>query len=276
MATQFLTGSVWDGSEWKPTMAPPLYLRPYLDVVQVIVSTGSEPHVKGAWTEIIASTSGYSDLLAFAGVFFQASTNTSTLLDVGIGPSGSEVPLIENLAVGGRTGNINGAVVAPVRIAVGERVSVRLQGRIAERSSLVTAVLQRFNWLASETIDVFGALIETSQGSLIQVSPNFTQMVETEKDYLWVTPVFSLSTTSAATTSSFYIIRIVPPSGPTLEFERDLSTSTSEIVSQELGPRGVSLPSLGELFGPVPAGSQILLQSGISNVRGTLICGVAP
>ena len=80
-------------------------------------------HVKSGWQEVIASTYEAGYLAVLHGV---VTWGTMFLFDVGIGGSGSEVAIINNVL--GDQGNYCGDYYAfPILIPKGTRVSVRLQ-----------------------------------------------------------------------------------------------------------------------------------------------------
>jgi len=78
---------------------------------------------KGSWTELIASTS--FDAVCFQ-LFLHQNFSADGLIDIGIGGSGSEVALIENVLISGRSGHAQDIVV-PIRIPAGTRISSRIQ-----------------------------------------------------------------------------------------------------------------------------------------------------
>ncbi len=95
----------------------------------VTVTAGGTPHVKTAYSQITASTSG--DWLGF-WVYFDptnaSATDTSTLMDVAVGGSGSEQVIVANLPIGYK-GNIfvDNFVYIPLYIPNATRVAVRMQ-----------------------------------------------------------------------------------------------------------------------------------------------------
>ncbi len=90
------------------------------------VTAGATPHVKTAWTEVIASTSfDYESLLIELRSF-----TGGHLLDMGIGSSGNEEVIIPNLLfalAGGGTTTSPVNVNIPIHIPAGSRISLRHQ-----------------------------------------------------------------------------------------------------------------------------------------------------
>jgi len=109
-------------------------------------TASATPHVKGSWTQVVASTPEDSGVLfLIASGVAVAATETSMLLDIAVGAAGSEVAVIENLAVGGaavRAGGVNGVVAPmPVRTPAGSRISCRIQSLIASDTCTVNVTL---------------------------------------------------------------------------------------------------------------------------------------
>lgn len=106
--------------------------------------TGGTAHTKGSWAEVTAAaTSEWSwfSLLLMA-VNSTSATDTSTLLDVGIGGAGSEVVIVPNLAVGygGSSAAITAPWLLPVRVPKGSRVAVRAQS-VRTTQNIVVAIV---------------------------------------------------------------------------------------------------------------------------------------
>jgi hypothetical protein len=93
---------------------------------------------KGAWTQLTSGTSYDSN---FAVIMLGANSNTNPqetlLIDVGIGASGSEIPILNNLPlwVYGQYGGTFYSVAIPLSIPAGTRISARAQSSISGSSS---------------------------------------------------------------------------------------------------------------------------------------------
>jgi hypothetical protein len=92
---QLVNAKVWDGSQWVLAAggAPETLGYPQWDKTetQVSVTTGGTAHTMGAWVEVVASTSQVWDWVGIdPQTTFVNTADTRTLLDIGIGPSGSE------------------------------------------------------------------------------------------------------------------------------------------------------------------------------------------
>ena len=99
----------------------------------VNVTTGSTAHVKGSWTQLIASTPANASFLALRidGLGL-AATNTAGLLDIGFGASTAEVVKIADVAIGGAATNIN--IYVPFQIPSGTRIAARVQSAATSRT----------------------------------------------------------------------------------------------------------------------------------------------
>jgi hypothetical protein len=95
-----------------------------------IIATGGSAHTKGSWVELIASTaynmSGFILQLDFAA----NSTNRDMLVDIGIGGSGSEQVLIENILASFDLGSSH-TYDFRLPIRAGTRIAARCQSNAA-------------------------------------------------------------------------------------------------------------------------------------------------
>lgn len=95
--------------------------------------TGGSAHTKGAWAQVTAATTApcHGFLVCISTTAnYAAATDTSTLLDIGIGGAGSEVVVVPNIGIGyqGPATGVNGTVTTvPVTVPQGSRVAVRAQ-----------------------------------------------------------------------------------------------------------------------------------------------------
>lgn len=103
----------------------------------VTATASATPHTKGTWTEAIASTSAdvYGLELNLDNTFVSA-TDTASLLDVGVGASGSETVVVPNV----QTGFANRAAATwtfPIFIRAGSRIAIRSQSVVASKTTTV-------------------------------------------------------------------------------------------------------------------------------------------
>ena len=103
---------------------------------------------KGAWTQLIASTTAESyGLLICINSNTASNASRNTVLDIGIGASGSEVVIIPDLLAGNAAAyTIGGSGIwyyFPVTIEAGARISARAQGTVATAFRVFVQAMQR-------------------------------------------------------------------------------------------------------------------------------------
>lgn len=140
--------------------------KPIDESSAVTVTANTSAHTKGAWSELVASTSGNASFLVIrvTGIFAN-NVNTSTLLDIGTGASGSETALISNIAVGGAQ---DLPIHIPIKIASGTRLSARIQS-VVTGGKTATVQIWTFDMgdyaHAPTAVDVIGTSTATSRGT---------------------------------------------------------------------------------------------------------------
>jgi hypothetical protein len=152
----------------------------------VTVTANSSAHTKGAWSQLIASTSADSACiyLRVNGIGTSA-TNTATLLDIGTGATGSETAIISNVAVGGAAGSgfdPNGIYMqVPIQIPSGTRISARIQSVVTggKTATVEAAVGGAGDYAAAPTsVDSIGGNTATSEAiGMSGSSGSWTQVV---------------------------------------------------------------------------------------------------
>jgi len=112
--------------------ATPSNLRPGTNVF-----SSATIHTKGAYTTLIAATGEDTHLayILFSDTSVQA-TRTDALVDIAIGPAGSEKVILPNLLAGWKAGAQWGVgqLILPLRIPAGTRISARSQSIIASKA----------------------------------------------------------------------------------------------------------------------------------------------
>jgi hypothetical protein len=104
-------------------------------------ATWSSTNTKGAWTQVIAAsvTDAYGLIVFNSAATSIAATDTSTVVDVGVGGSGSEVAIITDIAMGWRpSGFFENRI--PVFVPAGSAISVRAAG-VAGTGSIAVVVV---------------------------------------------------------------------------------------------------------------------------------------
>jgi hypothetical protein len=138
--------------------------------VSVAVTASGTPHTKGSWAQVVASTT--TDVTAIE-IFaltntFQTGTNTSTLLDIGVGGSGSEQVIVPNINVGYEFLGV-GMWEFPVFIPAGSRVALRSQSAVASKAVTfgVRAKATRYQLKPASYCTTYGAVTGSSRGTIL-------------------------------------------------------------------------------------------------------------
>jgi len=266
-----------------PLSVPPTFgqlqmthLGPGTPADGITVTAGGTAHTKGAWTQLIASTSydTYGMWVAVRGIHVSGSA-TPYLVDIGVGPSGSEQVLIPNLNVWGAE-NLGPSIRAfffPVYVPAGSRIVARSQSATASKTCAVMVVLDGVPWYGSwgvgPVVD-YGTDLAASRGT--SVTPgngawgSWVSLGTTSRDHtFWTVSMDGLADTSLSGT--YYLVEVgVGPSGAqqSLGFLR-IRTTTAELI-------GDSFP-LFLSSRPVPAGTQVWVRmaSGSTEARGVIV-----
>lgn len=169
-----------------------------------VITASATPHAKGAYSagQLIASTDEdtYAVTVGVGGLH-NAATVTSCLLDIGIGPSGSEddPPLIQDIDcwgadLGGTQGGEGGRnYFFPVWIPKGERVAARIQALIVSETLNVRIFLHQSadGWSSEVPVrwERLGAVTNSNGVSVPQANGAFgawtTILDPITKNYRW-------------------------------------------------------------------------------------------
>ena len=270
MTYQLGNAKVWDGAAWVDADGGggPWYEQLPSQPIQqatVTVTANTAAHTKGAWTELIASTTDVvTALQVIVGGIQQSTINTATLLDIGIGASGSEKAIAENIAIGGaaRTASFDLAgisMLVPCDIPLGARISARIQSVVT--GGKTASVIVRTQNLGSPTqIDVLGADASLSQGtSLAGASGSWTGIVaSTSVSYKAVGIVPSMHSTTIASFGGVYTVGVGPASSETPIGTIELFNWSQEGVASV----AAGVPPL--FTANIPAGSRLSVQHNIA------------
>ena len=139
----------------------------------VTVTANSSAHTKGAWSEIVASTSANASLLYVrVGGIGTGGANTAALLDIGTGASGSETAIASNIAIGSAGAGASATsfimFAMPYKLPSGTRISARIQSVVTggETATVTVFVVDAGNYDATPaSVDVIGASTANSQGT---------------------------------------------------------------------------------------------------------------
>jgi hypothetical protein len=234
--------------------------------VSITVTANLLANTKGSWTQLIASSSGNTSFIFVSVANIGAiTTNTATLLDIGIGASGSETAIIGDVAVGASSAfSLGGANIygVPFKIASGTRISARIQSVVAggKTASISAYLMDSGNYdTAPTSVDVIGADTANSKGiSFSGASGSWTEAVaSTSRSYRAVCCVLSSHNSDIA--------------GITISWDVGIGASGSEVFFGG-GRAAVSSNELlsnatpyNYLFGrKIPAGSRLAVRHNIA------------
>ena len=233
------------------------------------ITADSVAHVKGAWTEIIASTSSDADSIYLQlRLFSTSAVNTAGLLDVGIGGSGSEVVVIENLPTGGAEGVYH---LLPLRIPAGSRIAARFQcAEVSNTGEVTIKVLNTGNYVSAPTsLVTLGANTATSAGVNITAA-TYTQIVSsTSQDFSFVHLAMGLNSTATQIRRMVYTLGVGAASSEVAiqEVQYNVTSTLETIVNA-----GVAVVPSGVF---VPAGSRLSAKVvELNSLTGITLCGV--
>jgi hypothetical protein len=240
----------------------------------VTVTADVSVNTKGAWTEIFASTTSDSDLLL---VYLQNASGgfaTNSLMDIGIGPSGSETVIIPNIVGGGfgqtaGTG-VDGSFVFPVSIPAGSRISARLQSVVSSRSGTVLFSLAKSNYDSPTVLDSLGFDLATSRGVTLTVTDTYYEVsASTSQEYKAIVMMPMCSVNGETASNSIYTLAI-GSSGS----ETDLGSFTYGFAGNEFAFIPVPLKNF-IYFGKIPAGSRLSVKANPGRAsRDVILVGV--
>jgi hypothetical protein len=134
------------------------------------VTASTTTHTKGAWAQMIAATTFEASWLQVhlgqTGVAVAAS-NSQTLLDVGVGASGSEQVVVPNIAIGGSLPFASW--LFPLVVPSGSRIALRIQSAVASKN-VTAGVMVMGGGMGLESgsrATTYGAATATSIGTVL-------------------------------------------------------------------------------------------------------------
>jgi hypothetical protein len=232
----------------------------------VTITADASANTKGAWTQLVASTSSNASLLVFYVDNIGAiGTNTAVLIDIGTGASGSETAIVTNMGIGGATataGTVGVIFGFPFKVPSGTRIAGRIQAVIGGDTARVIAhVIDAGDYATAPTsVDSIGGDTSTSQGtSFSGASGTWVEAVaSTTQAYRAVVLTLSSHTDTADGVSGQFEIG-VGASGSEVSFG-----SNSFLV--DTNERAQTRPPYSYLFGrSIPAGSRLAVKHPIAS-----------
>jgi len=134
------------------------------------VVTSSSTNTKGSWTQLIASSAIDACWIVVTGG--AASTADTLAFDIGVGASGSEIAIIQNIInFSNNSWPIDSRLAFPCQIAAGTRISARAQATVASQTMNIQVTLFDGEWNALEgaegVVDTYGFVSSTTLGTAI-------------------------------------------------------------------------------------------------------------
>jgi hypothetical protein len=257
-------------SQWlnAPKFLDVSYTNPELIAVTPVTLTASTTaHTYGAWTEVVASLASDTSMLnILVGGINQSTVDTSSVVSIGIGASGSETELFY-YAVGSaytETSSIYGGlnVQVPVSLPAGTRVAARLQSLVTGGKT-GTIQIQRIGATAvslpslPKKYDSLGVNLATSTGTDLPALNVYQEIVaSTTNAYRGLVLIPSVASTAIGTAVTNMTVG-VGASGS----EIDIGTVACRSTIAET----IACPI--NMFFPfnIPAGSRIAVKQSINS-----------
>jgi len=255
---------LWKNVDWFQNTAIKIVNKPN----NATLTADTAAHTKGAWTQIIASTSANASLLLLnIGSIATTATNTASLVDIATGASGSETAVISDIAVGG--GNTVGAnttaclVAIPLKIPSGTRLSARMQSVVTggKTGVLACTILDAGDYSTAPTsVDVIGSDTATSQGvSFSGASGSWTEAIaSTSQAYRAVAAVFSMHSNDIATFNTTQMDIGVGASGSEVTF------GSTRVLYQNSESAASADPYISLWGRNIPAGSRLAVKHNLT------------
>jgi len=272
---QLTTAKVWDGSAWVPAVGGSSPWPTTVDgtVNSVNVTADASVHTKGAWTELIASTSAAGNLLLVMVQNQATNVGTEGLLDIAIGAGGAESIIVAN-AVGGQMGlNVNrnrNDLIFPVSIPAGSRIAGRLQNAIASRVAAVGIGIIDTGVAAPSSLDTIGANTAASRGTNLPSNDTYVELTASTSQAYQAIVMAPLGTGNNVT-----------PTDTTYTLAKGASGSEVELGSARVHHSNVELCTYAFTqlpfiyFGNVPAGTRLAVKQVDGSVlRDVILYGV--
>ena len=224
--------------------------------VSTTLTADTAAHTFGAWTQLVASTGFDVSVLRILTEGVSASTvATGTILDIGVGASGSEVSIAQ-IAIGSHSLYQS---VLPIFISNGTRISGRIQSVVTGGKTAIVRlgfIPTVGDFRPASYVDVYGINLATSRGANIpsSASPLTTYdevTASTTRAYRMLTAVWSASNGTLNNANEIFRIAVGPAGSETVIAYQRARSSTAEAIFNDL----FQMPLL--YVGNIPAGSRL-------------------
>lgn len=161
---------------------------------EAIMTADATPHTKGAWVEIIASVAANADWTwVHVRNVYSSGSDTSALMDIGAGGTGSEVPVVNNIPIGSAGGL---TFILPLRFLAGERIACRMQSITGGRTGKVGIQLASSaipGVRSPRYLDTYGVDTATSTAVNVPTSNTYVEITSaTAQPYAGLIPIVSI------------------------------------------------------------------------------------
>lgn len=255
-----------DTRQWGRT--PQIPIVSLSESTSVTVQADASANTKGAWVEAIASTANATNLLTIYAATSASGTDTGCLLDVAIGPSGSEQIIVNNVAIGFSPGT-NWSF--PMSIPPGTRIALRLQHVTGSTNVAVRTTLTLLGDGTTKAVDTYGATTATSRGTNLPTSNTYVQLTaSTTQPYRAVVMVATGGGLAAfANENSTYTLGIGGAGSEVDLFSATVVSNSSEFVTYVAG---LSVPIY---LGYIPDGSRLAVKQSVGRTyRDVILYGI--
>jgi hypothetical protein len=243
-------------------------------------TASATPHTAGSWVELSASTSEDANMLLFGvtAATFVSGTNTSTLIQIGIGPAASEVVIVDWFNGGSLNMTAPNAypfVPLPVEIPAGSRLVCRVQSLVASKTvdvGVLTWWDDNLGFAAPKKIVSIGADTATSSGVTLGGIGVWTEIVaSTTEPYRALVMSPTLNTATAATATIVTDVGIGAAAAEVVIGSATIYSNTTEIIGVAGWYR------VPELVVPrfIPQGTRLSCRLATANTgRGMILLGI--
>jgi hypothetical protein len=231
-------------------------------------TTGPTAHVKGAWSELIASTDAAARWLVVDVQTGSNASDSAALLDIGTGAAGSETVRIADMGAGQIAAVVASAgaikYLFPMSIPSGTRIAARIQfgtlnGAVARTGNMSAGVYTDDRLAAlPTTLDTMGADTANSRGTTLTNANTYYELTSsTTQDYqALVATVTAAGATNRSNTSMKFTVG-KGASGAEVEL---FSFEYRETNTESMFPAEAQIPAL--YTGHIPAGTRLSVKVG--------------
>jgi len=176
------------------------------EITNTSFTTGATAHVKTGYVEMISSVSANCNLLMIDSRNSVSGADQSILIDIAVGPVGSEVIIAPNVYIGMSFG-ISPKMI-PMTIPIGSRISGRIQAnRINTTYTTQLKLYAGDTYGLPQSVETIGADISTSRSTVVSTNATWTELTaSTSVDYQAL--ILCPSNIAGAATQASFAVRL--------------------------------------------------------------------